>query len=71
MNVTRKLPLADCFTLYSLGQHRALVHMPKNGDFGLISATERSCTARISKVERDISDSLLQCDRYSGRSGSE
>ena len=30
----------------------ASVHTPKNGDFGAI----RSCTARISKVERNISD---------------
>ena len=36
----------------------------KNGDFGAISVMEESCAARLSKVERLISDkfcALLSC----------
>ena len=33
-----------------------LLFTHKNGDFGLISVTERSCAAPVSKVERYISD---------------
>ena len=33
-----------------------LLFAHKNGDFGAISVTERSCAALISKVESDISD---------------
>ena len=35
----------------------------KNGDFGAISVTERSCAAPISKVESCISD---RCSYYTG-----
>ena len=49
------------FTLYRVAftpaqkQYRiGLRFTNKNGDFGAISVTERSCAARISKVERDI-----------------
>ena len=48
----------------------------KNGDFGAISETERSCAAPISKVDCHVSDwfcATLWCnvDRYSHRNGSE
>ena len=33
----------------------AILFTRKNGDFGAISVTERSCAAPISKVERHIS----------------
>jgi len=33
-----------------------LLFTHNNGNFGAISVTERSCTARISKVERHILD---------------
>ena len=42
---------------YRLG----LLFTHKNGDFGAISVTERSCAAPISKVERDIADTRF-CD---------
>ena len=53
-----------------------LLFTHKNGDFDLISVTERSCAAPVSKVERYISDRFcvtLQSgvNRYSDRSGSE
>ena len=35
----------------------------KNGDFGAISVTERSCASPIFKVERYISD---RCTYYTG-----
>ena len=53
-----------------------IVFTHKNGDFGAISITERSCTAPISKMEPHISDTFcatLWCNvnRYSHCSGSE
>ena len=36
--------------------HMRILFTRKNGDFGAISATERSCVAPISKVESHISD---------------
>ena len=51
-----------------------LLFTHKNGDFGAISVTERSCAPPISKVESRISDWFtLWCnlDRYSLRNGSE
>ena len=35
----------------------------KNGDFGEISITKRSCAAPVSKVESHISD---RCSHYTG-----
>ena len=35
----------------------------KNGDFGVISVTERSCVAPISKVESHIPE---RCSHYTG-----
>ena len=51
------------FTLYSIAftpaqkqYRRGLLFTHKNGDLGAISVKERSCAARISIVERHISD---------------
>ena len=40
-----------------------LLFTRKNGDFGAISVTERSCAASISKVESYISD---RCSYHTG-----
>ena len=58
------------FTLYRIAFAPArrpyqigLLFTHKSGDFGVISVTERSCAARISKVESHISD---RCSCYTG-----
>ena len=40
-----------------------LLFTHENGDFGVFSVMERSCAARISKVESHISD---RCSYYTG-----
>ena len=53
--------LCSYYTALLLRRHEnhtaiGLLFTGKNGDFGLISVTERSCAAPVSKVERCISD---------------
>ena len=47
-----------------------LLFTHKNGDFGAISVTERSCTAPISKVESHISGRCSFSCRHEKLSGS-
>ena len=75
--------LAAMFTVYRVAFESALksyqiglLFTHKNGDFGGIFLTERSCAALISKVECHISDRLCatvwcSVNRYSDRRGSE
>ena len=51
--------ISDSFAPARKSYHMGLVFTHKNGDFGAISATERSCAAPISKVERHISHRIL------------
>ena len=71
------------FTLYRMAFAQARKTLPesalftlKNGDFGAISVTDRSCAASILKLERHISDRFLatywcNVNGYSDRGGSE
>ena len=70
------MPLGSCVSTKTIPDRDCVHTQVKNGDFGAISITERSCTAPISKMEPHISDKFcatLWCNvnRYSHYSGSE